>query len=536
MLKSNCEILFLLFSFLSIEISAQHKGVVPTYDLFSINQNVIDSPIPKSISTKAIFQKEPRKILVPIYFKGEEVILYLKIQNLLHRNYKIKSSSNKKILFQKELFYQGKIIGQNNSTAFMKISKDEVSMSLIANGQFWSLDQQAFDLKSNKDILKINNSIKKNYKPFTCDSDLYENRISNYSLHKSNSPSEEGQISIYIEVAHDFYLQNGRSIKNVEEYILSVFAQVALIYAKENIDINISEIKVWDTPDPYTYSSPYHALNSFKLGLDGNFKGNLAHLISGNYTNHGGKAFIDVLCDKSRAYGYSNIQNTFNGISDYSWETFIISHEIGHNFGSRHTHDCVWGPDENQAIDDCGRSNETCEFINSNPSSGTIMSYCHLQSSGISFAEGFGIEPGNLIRSKYNACMATSGINCNTAIEIFSNGKFTTAGPTKGFGASQLSADHSNWYKFTAPSDGKIKIFNCMSGIDSRLFIHKGDCNNLVLIANSDDSCGPPEHFAYSSSIPQLNVVSGEQIFIEWDDRWSNDGFDFYFKFGATSM
>ncbi len=51
-------------------------------------------------------------------------------------------------------------------------------------------------------------------------------------------------------------------------------------------------------------------------------------------------------------------------------DVFVIVHELGHIFGSRHTHDCVWNRN-NTAIDACGGT--TCNHINE---PGSIMSYC----------------------------------------------------------------------------------------------------------------------------------------------------------------
>ena len=439
--------------------SAQKKSEAPLSDLFSIRQTLKSSTFSKNVKAiNKVFETEPRKIIVPLVFKEKVVNVHFTKQNLLHSDYKIMSAKGDKLSPNRPVFYSGIVAGQNNSMAYLAISKDDISLNIAVNGRNWSLTDFNPNAKSKQYMLSERIPSKKR-NLFSCESSADDDESFKHSISKTISSADDGKVSIYFEADHHLFLQKGSSISAVETYIHSVFAQVALIYANENIDIEISEIKVWNIPDPYDVSSSQNALTSFRSALSGNFNGDLGHLLSGNSAHHGGKAYIDVLCDKSRAYAYSNVQGNYNGISNYTWDAFIISHEMGHNFGSHHTHDCVWGPNGDKALDDCGRTNEACDVIIPSLAVGTIMSYCHLDVAGISFALGFGDQPGNVIRSRYNACKANTGINCTTAIEITSNGKFKALGPVKGFGASQNNADHSNWFKFTAPSDGKNQNF-----------------------------------------------------------------------------
>jgi len=110
-----------------------------------------------------------------------------------------------------------------------------------------------------------------------------------------------------------------------------------------------------------------------------------------------------VICSSFFNTAASGLQGSYNNIPVFSWDVEVITHEIGHNLGSPHTHGCFWNGD-GTAIDGCGEMagfGEGC--TGPIPAMGTIMSYCHLvQGVGIDFNLGFGQQPGDLIRSRVN--------------------------------------------------------------------------------------------------------------------------------------
>lgn len=530
--KLVCCIAFLMFIGIN-RIYSQKEATLPQYDLFlNAKSETISDAL--TINANALYQlvkQKPNRLKFDLVLEGKRETISFKKQNLWSDNYRL-SSSDDLAVSRSKLHYRGSIGQDHNSRAYLTFDGYKIALQLYKGNRMWRLANA--DSKSNQRGYNLIRKFLKNQREsFQCSSALENEWHSNYSGPDVVSNNHDAKVSVYIEADYAMYQKFNNSIEDTENYITSVFEQVAHIYANEQIDIEISEIKVWDTPDPYDLSSTNAALISFRSQIGSNFNGDLAHLISGNAIDHGGKAFIDALCDKSRAFGYSNFLGTFTQPSDYSWDAFLMAHELGHNFGSHHTHDCVWGPNNDKVLDYCYQPEENCEILDPGPLPGTIMSYCHLTPVGVSFEAGFGQEPGNLIREKYNACMTEIGISCETAIEINSNGKLQAIGPVKGYGASQTSADHANWFKFTPDADGRIKIFNCETGVDSRLWIHTGACGELITITNSDDECGPQGSQAYSSNIPHLMVNAGETLFFEWDDRWSNDGFEFWFKFGA---
>ncbi|HMX86930.1 MAG: fibronectin type III domain-containing protein [Saprospiraceae bacterium] len=219
-------------------------------------------------------------------------------------------------------------------------------------------------------------------------------------------------IRVYIECDYALY-QNKGSVQATVDWITSVFNNVKTLYTNESINTTLSEVYVWTSADPYSKTDSYTALTQFKTQRP-TFNGDLAHLAALGGSNIGGIAWIDALCT-SYKYAYSNIYSSYQDVPTYSWTIEVMTHEMGHNIGSNHTHWCGW---TGGAIDNCYTPEGSCSPGPAPTNGGTIMSYCHLTSYGINFNNGFGPLPGDKIRSRVVAatCLGTScsGGSCGT--------------------------------------------------------------------------------------------------------------------------
>lgn len=70
----------------------------------------------------------------------------------------------------------------------------------------------------------------------------------------------------------------------------------------------------------------------------------LSGFANGGKATLGGVAYINALCLKTYAYAFANVEGKLGELPNYIYDLFLASHELGHVFGSRHTHACVWGP------------------------------------------------------------------------------------------------------------------------------------------------------------------------------------------------
>lgn len=261
-------------------------------------------------------------------------------------------------------------------------------------------------------------------------------------------------VRVRMEINNGLYNALGGTVQDVVDYVAGVYNVVAAIYFNENIETNISQIQIWTTPDPYPGANSGVALSAFGGNIQNTIGGDLAHLLAsypgGN--GNGGLAWIDVLCasynaaDSSGRYAYSNVDGFFLNFPTYTWDVEVITHEMGHNLGSPHTHACAWGGSGNNRIDDCGNVVFTTNGVDDDgdatidevdeaeggacftpmapimpaANTGTIMSYCHLNV-GIGFANGFGPEPGNLIRSRVSGagCLAGCSGQCLEGYHLY---------------------------------------------------------------------------------------------------------------------
>lgn len=245
---------------------------------------------------------------------------------------------------------------------------------------------------------------------FYCDTDEFIDDLRKDNLKSTVKSRSDKCIEMYIEADYALYVANGKSLTKTIDYILGIFAETSLLYKKEGIEIKVATIKVWDSPDSYNTESSHKALGQFGDNNEDN-DADLCLLLALGADGLGGVAWIGGLCKKNH-FAYANIRIDYRNVPLYSWSAMVITHELGHNLGSPHTHACRWNGDDTQ-IDDCGNlysynNGETPEgnkcFDNDNPilptDGGTIMSYCHLVGAiGINLDKGFGTQPGNLIRN-----------------------------------------------------------------------------------------------------------------------------------------
>ncbi|WP_282079656.1 M12 family metallo-peptidase [Aquimarina algiphila] len=284
--------------------------------------------------------------------------------------------------------YRGIVKNSPNSIAAITIQDDQVSGIISLDGESGNLVLGKLDnsnhhiLYEDKDISHLND--------FVCQTvDTHTEEIQKNDFSKQTPAANQVKCpEIFFDIGNDVVRDKGGS-QAASNFVQAMFNQVAILYANDDIKIKLSGIKVW------TSSTPFNDLDGFRNYRNRyGFNGDLAHFVTYNYS--GGVAWVDALCG-SYKYGLSGINRSYQDVPRYSWNISTIAHELGHNFGSNHTHSCVWNGN-NTAIDGCYNTQGGCGRPGIPSDGGTIMSYCHLTSVGTNLRKGFGSQPRNVIR------------------------------------------------------------------------------------------------------------------------------------------
>ena len=430
-------------------IQKDYHDIVSGYQLLQLDNQKLSS------ARAAIAQK----IEIVLPFENSDLALDLNPVKITSANFSViegvGKGINRPVAYTLPAFYQGKIKGQNKSFATLSMFNNQVIGVLSdekSNIILGAVEQNGRATNQYALYRDINLKIKGATKCYTGETPA----DGNIQTQAAPSPTSSARVAatgepieIYFECDYKFYQDKGSSVTNVVNYVLSFFNSVALVYANEGIQVQVSQIKVWTTPDPYTsLTTTSSILNAFGTNMSTDpYVGDYAHFLSTRSLGGGVAYLLSNPCLSSRKNhsGVSAIDNTYKSFPAYSWTVEVVTHELGHNFGSNHTHWCDWpgGP-----IDGCGPTADasyqegTCAIGALPPKNGgTIMSYCHLLTSvGISLTNGFGPLPGDKIRSIIGA--ATCFGNCKMTLSLAKvdascsqNNGSITATPANGTGA-----------------------------------------------------------------------------------------------------
>ncbi|MGA2298539.1 MAG: LamG-like jellyroll fold domain-containing protein [FCB group bacterium] len=304
--------------------------------------------------------------------------------------------------------FSGKIMGENNSKVFFcfvgnycfaSIQRQDGSKYVLgpspeSKDDFDRLNLQTdYIIINEKDIYSQKN-INESFKPFYCLTDQIPqpNELNSFSgnNHKgTDKPLTDSLIEteIAIETDTEFFKATGSDTAKAQAYAIALLSLVSRVYEEEvNVCFYLTWLKTWtDNPsDPYNLkgngqSIPDVVINYWKNNYK-DVKRDLAHVMTSIGYGGGGYGYYDALCGVAGDYSLS-LSSPQCGYKlptfAFTYDVYIVAHEIGHNFNARHTHSCYYGYPLDTCVTDEGIAGKCLDSSQKpKPNPGSIMSYC----------------------------------------------------------------------------------------------------------------------------------------------------------------
>lgn len=253
--------------------------------------------------------------------------------------------------------------------------------------------------------------------------------------------------TVAVDTDNELMLQKfSNNSASATSYIANLIASMNVMYER---DLKIRLVQGTTFLRPSTTADPYSGTTSTSSGLSeliGVWTGNATYtsvsravtmMLSGKSPSAysaAGIAYVNVLCNKSNGYSFSQV---FKFAADTSAsDSSLVGHEIGHNFGSPHTH-CYSPPIDTCYSGECYSGGTSCPAaatMSGIPNvRGTVMSYCHLLG-GCSASEVFHQRTIDLlnpiIQARVNNCIfpLNTGPQPPTISTILPGGGVTAGG------------------------------------------------------------------------------------------------------------
>lgn len=393
---------FSRFSPLSIDKNAKPKTtVVDNATYTTINTEIV----------KQIADAKPENIEVNIPYDGGILTVQLYRVDIFKPNFQVNTSDAKNVYYEKGAYYRGILKDDRNSLATFNFFKDEMN-GMISNAKLGNLvvdklrkgkNMSEYIVYSDK-LLKISNK-------FACAT--HDDEAATPKNGNGGSTVLANQlykVGIYFELDNDLFKQNNFSTAQTGNWITSVFNNMQTLYSNDGIQVALSRFFIWTTVDPYSGNTSSDAtLPEFLASetMDNSVRDfDLGQFVGIDPGGQGGLAYLRGLCGFQYA-SYCDVDLAFEDVPTYSWTVEAMTHEIGHQLGSPHTHACAWNGNDTP-IDVCGAMAGYAEGCINGPvpyeEGGTIMSYCHLVGGvGVNLANGFGPQPRDLMLGYINS-------------------------------------------------------------------------------------------------------------------------------------
>ncbi len=154
------------------------------------------------------------------------------------------------------------------------------------------------------------------------------------------------------------------------DYLAALYGAIDAIYERDaGFGLRLGFIRIWDQEvDPFNDADPLYQFRDYWVANHAETPRDLAQLVTGRrQLPYGGVAWLSVACNIDNGYSVVGYMNgrfaSATSANPGNWDIIVAAHELGHNFGTHHTHA--------YELDSCNAGQIR---------RGTIMSYCHVVS------------------------------------------------------------------------------------------------------------------------------------------------------------
>ena len=204
-----------------------------------------------------IFLARPAKLMLQIPFEGASMALELEQYQPLSNSFQVTvATSNAKSTwypYEAGVFFRGHISNKQHSFVAVSFFNDEFSAVLADDrGNITIAAQKRPGSPGDEYIMQRAADADL---PFTMKCDATEDAISIgqvlRGLQNASTAAVGCPVDIYVEADQAAYVSSGSNVTKTVNFVAAVMNAVSVIYLNENIILQLREVKVWTTSDPY---------------------------------------------------------------------------------------------------------------------------------------------------------------------------------------------------------------------------------------------------------------------------------------------
>ena len=384
-----------------------------------LKQSVHTFSLDKTVADKIFdsFSKDLQLNNFPIGMNANGTVEISLSQSVIDAN-TIIMVGNKRVPVPSIMTYHGNIKGEKGSTVLITYADGEMYGWISrANGTTVSFapEDTKTDLKK-EHVMYNENSLHSalNMPAKSCGTEEYSHTgIKTWEVEAQLKKGEKVldnrmlEMQVILESTTTFFTKIAtRNETRATNLMVSMSNAVNALYRRElNLNIVVPLIQIWtdDNPDPYQNdgANTPALLNEVqnRWSKITNRTRDIVHCFDAMGNSQAGAGVVAGIANGIGALCNGSLSNAYSvtGVSafanlpmvTYMKDVSTMAHELGHNMGSYHTHNCAeWKP----ALDSClssgpsyvgkiAYSSETCNTGAPKPIPGSIMSYCDLTNS-----------------------------------------------------------------------------------------------------------------------------------------------------------